>query len=68
MLLEVSNISKTFGGVAALRDVNFGLDEGQLLALVGLMVQASPLASTFSMASLRRTAVASGWRARNWSV
>ncbi|EGP10247.1 branched-chain amino acid transport ATP-binding protein [Bradyrhizobiaceae bacterium SG-6C] len=35
MLLEVSNISKTFGGVAALRDVNFGLDEGQLLALIG---------------------------------
>jgi branched-chain amino acid transport system ATP-binding protein len=34
-LLEVSNISKTFGGVHALRDVSFRLQEGQLLALIG---------------------------------
>lgn len=34
-LLEVSNISKTFGGVHALRDVSFRLEEGQLLALIG---------------------------------
>ncbi len=35
ILLEVRKISKMFGGVAALRDVNFNLDEGQLLALIG---------------------------------
>lgn len=34
-LLQVRNISKTFGGVQALRGVNFDLDEGQLLALIG---------------------------------
>lgn len=34
-LLTVRNISKTFGGVAALRSVSLDLDEGQLLALIG---------------------------------
>jgi branched-chain amino acid transport system ATP-binding protein len=34
-LLQVRNVSKKFGGVHALRDVNFSLDEGQLLALIG---------------------------------
>lgn len=34
-LLTVRNISKSFGGVHALKDVNFDLDKGQLLALIG---------------------------------
>lgn len=34
-LLSVRNISKTFGGVTALRDISFDLEEGQLLALIG---------------------------------
>jgi branched-chain amino acid transport system ATP-binding protein len=34
-LLAVSNLSKSFGGVQAVRDVSFTLGRGQLLALIG---------------------------------
>jgi ribose transport system ATP-binding protein len=34
-LLELERISKTFGGVTALRDVNFGLERGEIHGLVG---------------------------------
>ena len=34
-LLEVSGVSVAFGGVAALRDVSFALQEGELLGLIG---------------------------------
>ena len=33
--LEVRSLSKTFGGVAALRDVSFGVSGGELVALIG---------------------------------
>jgi branched-chain amino acid transport system ATP-binding protein len=35
MLLTVTNLSKSFGGVQAVRDVSFPLERGQLLALIG---------------------------------
>ncbi|PZE19715.1 ABC transporter ATP-binding protein [Paenibacillus xerothermodurans] len=35
MLLELKQIGKTFGGIKALTDVNFTLDEGQILGLIG---------------------------------
>jgi ribose transport system ATP-binding protein len=34
-LLEVSNISKSFPGVCALKDVSFSLAEGEILAVIG---------------------------------
>src|SRR5690349_20873288 len=34
-LLELTNISKSFGGVAALRDVDFALGRGEIHGLVG---------------------------------
>ena len=34
-LLEVENISKSFGGVAAINHVNFTLNEGEILGLIG---------------------------------
>ncbi len=34
-VLEVSNLSKSFGGVDAVRDVTFSLAPGELLALIG---------------------------------
>ena len=34
-VLEMRNITKSFGGVAALRDVSIDLSEGEILAIVG---------------------------------
>jgi len=34
-VLEVRGLSKAFGGVQAVLDVNFDLEEGQLLAMIG---------------------------------
>lgn len=35
MLLELKQISKSFGGIKALSDVNFAISEGQILGLIG---------------------------------
>jgi ABC-type branched-subunit amino acid transport system ATPase component len=35
MLLEVTGLSKRFGGVTALADVTFGVDAGEVLGLIG---------------------------------
>ena len=35
MILEVKNVSKSFGGLQALSDVSFDLPEGQILGLIG---------------------------------
>lgn len=34
-LLEVSGISKTFGGTEVLRDISFQLEQGEALAIIG---------------------------------
>ena len=34
-LLEVKNVTKTFGGLAALDDVGFAIDEGEIRGLIG---------------------------------
>src|SRR5512143_3061217 len=34
-LLELNNVSKTFGGVVALHRVSFHLDQGEVLGLIG---------------------------------
>ena len=34
-VLEISNLTKTFGGVNAVKDVSFNLEKGELLALIG---------------------------------
>ncbi|MCA9910656.1 MAG: ATP-binding cassette domain-containing protein, partial [Anaerolineae bacterium] len=35
MILQVSGVSKWFGGLKALTDVTFSLQEGQILGLIG---------------------------------
>ena len=35
MILQVENVSRTFGGLRALKDVSFALDEGEILGLIG---------------------------------
>lgn len=35
MILSVSNVSKSFGGLQALQDVSFDLPEGEILGLIG---------------------------------
>ncbi len=35
MLLEVKNLSKSFGGIKAVRDVSIGIDEGSISAIIG---------------------------------
>ena len=35
MMLEVDNLSRTFGGLRALKDVTFHLAEGEILGLIG---------------------------------
>ena len=34
-VLAVAHLSKSFGGVPAVRDVGFALEEGRLLAMIG---------------------------------
>src|SRR5271169_5015900 len=34
-LLEINNLGLNFGGLAALSDFNFSLDEGQIVGLIG---------------------------------
>ena len=34
-VLEIANLTKTFGGINAVRDVSFNLQSGELLALIG---------------------------------
>jgi len=41
-LLEVRGVDKRFGAVEALADVNFHVDLGQVMALVGDNGEASP--------------------------
>ena len=35
MLMEVRNVTKRFGGLAALSGVSFDLEEGQILGIIG---------------------------------
>ena len=34
-LLEVKNLTKRFGGLAAMNDVSFSVEEGEILSLIG---------------------------------
>jgi ribose transport system ATP-binding protein len=42
-MLEAKNISKKFGGVIALSNINLTLHPGKVNAIVGEMVLANPL-------------------------
>ena len=35
MILEVKNVTKVFGGLTAVNDVTFDLEEGKILGLIG---------------------------------
>ncbi len=35
MILQAENLTKTFGGLAALKEVSFGIAEGEILGLIG---------------------------------
>ncbi|MCK9906926.1 ATP-binding cassette domain-containing protein, partial [Frankia sp. Cpl3] len=34
-MLELANVGKSFGGITALRDVNFTVSEGEIVGLIG---------------------------------
>ena len=35
MLMEVKGVTKRFGGLAALSDVSFTLEEGEIIGIIG---------------------------------
>ena len=35
MLLEVKNLTKSFGGLVAVKDLEFSVDEGEVMGLIG---------------------------------
>jgi branched-chain amino acid transport system ATP-binding protein len=35
MLLELADVTKNFGGLGALSDVSFNVDEGEIVGLIG---------------------------------
>ena len=35
MMLQVKNVSRRFGGNDALKDINFSIDDGELVGLIG---------------------------------
>lgn len=35
MILQVENVTKTFGGLAAVKNVSFGVEQGEILGLIG---------------------------------
>lgn len=35
MLLQLENVSKNFGGVAASQDISFAVNEGEILGIIG---------------------------------
>ena len=35
MILQADNVTKAFGGLAALKEVSFGIEEGEILGLIG---------------------------------
>jgi len=46
MLLELNDVSKSFGGVAALTGVSFGVKQGEVFGVIGPMVLVRPHYST----------------------
>jgi len=34
-MLKIQNVTKRFGGLVALKDVSFELNEGEILAIIG---------------------------------
>ena len=45
-ILNVSNLSKRFGGVRAVEDITFKVQPGELMGIIGPMVRARPPWST----------------------
>ena len=41
-ILDVQHIEKNFGATKVLKDINFSLDEGQVLAIIGSSAAARP--------------------------
>jgi len=42
-LMQISEVTVDFGGVRALSDVSFSVEQGEFLGLIGPNVQARPL-------------------------
>jgi len=52
--LEVRGVSLRFGGVRALTDVSFGVNDGELFSIIGPTAPAKPRSSTASRAATGR--------------
>ena len=42
-ILDISNVSKSFGGVKANVDISLSVEQGSIVGLIGLMVQEKQL-------------------------
>lgn len=60
-MLEMKNVTKTFGTFKALDDLTLTVPNGRVYGLVAPTARASPLPSGTSPASTARTAAASPW-------
>ncbi|WP_260855103.1 hypothetical protein [Mesorhizobium amorphae] len=61
-MLSVEAVSKTFGGVQALRQASLSCATGEILGLIGRTVPASPRSSMRFPACFDPMPAASGWR------
>jgi putative multiple sugar transport system ATP-binding protein len=64
-LLIIENVSKSFGGLDALKDVNFAVHQGQIKALIGPTAPARRLCSILSL--VHTSPVPGGWSFPEWT-
>ena len=46
-LLEVKNLKKNFGSTEVLKDINFDLEEGQAISIIGSCIFSRTICSSF---------------------
>ena len=54
-LMEVKNLTKRFGGLAAVNEVSFSVEEGEILSVIGPSLTTYPLILRIGVSSLTGT-------------